>query len=350
MMIEPVELLKGLLERYSPTGQEGEVVAYLVEVMRSAGFTAYSDEVGNAVGVLGDGERQIMLLGHIDTVPGWIPVEQIGDRLNGRGAVDAKGPLACFVAAATLAGAAPGWQIVVVGAVGEEGDSRGARYLRDHVPAPYRVVIGEPSGWERITLGYKGSLWFNYIVWQTLAHTSGQAKTACEQAVQFWNSLSEWAQTYNASRQRVFDQVTPTLRGMRSTSNGFDETAQLHVNVRLPEDVIPSQVIAFLQSISAAGQIQIEDGIPAFRVEKNSPLVRAFLAAIRQQGGKPVFSLKTGTADMNLVGPAWNCPILAYGPGDSNLDHTPDEHIQVSEYLRSIEVLGQALRTMMQDA
>jgi LysW-gamma-L-lysine carboxypeptidase len=137
---------------------------------------------------------------------------------------------------------------------------------------------------------------------------------------------------------------------MRSTSNGFDETAQLHVNVRLPEDVIPSQVIAFLQSISAAGQIQIEDGIPAFRVEKNSPLVRAFLAAIRQQGGKPVFSLKTGTADMNLVGPAWNCPIVAYGPGDSNLDHTPDEHIQVSEYLRSIEVLGQALRTMMQEA
>jgi LysW-gamma-L-lysine carboxypeptidase len=41
---------------------------------------------------------------------------------------------------------------------------------------------------------------------------------------------------------------------------------------------------------------------------------------------------------------------VAYGPGDSNLDHTPDEHIQVSEYLRSIEVLGQALRTMMQEA
>ena len=40
-----------------------------------------------------------MLLGHIDTVPGRVPVRREGGRLYGRGAVDAKGPLACFVAA-----------------------------------------------------------------------------------------------------------------------------------------------------------------------------------------------------------------------------------------------------------
>ncbi len=46
---------------------------------------------------------------------------------------------------------------------------------------------------------------------------------------------------------------------------------------------------------------------------------------------------------MNLAGPAWNCPIATYGPGDSRLDHTPDEHIVLREYLSAVEVLTHAL-------
>jgi len=47
---------------------------------------------------------------------------------------------------------------------------------------------------------------------------------------------------------------------------------------------------------------------------------------------------------MNVVGPAWRCPILAYGPGDSSLDHTPEEHVELAEYLRAINVLELALQ------
>ena len=49
---------------------------------------------------------------------------------------------------------------------------------------------------------------------------------------------------------------------------------------------------------------------------------------------------------MNIVGPHWNCPILAYGPGDSSLDHTPDEHIDLDEYLRAIDVLTAVLERL----
>jgi LysW-gamma-L-lysine carboxypeptidase len=49
---------------------------------------------------------------------------------------------------------------------------------------------------------------------------------------------------------------------------------------------------------------------------------------------------------MNVVGPAWGCPIVAYGPGDSSLDHTPDEHIEVEEFLQGIAVLARALETL----
>jgi LysW-gamma-L-lysine carboxypeptidase len=85
---------------------------------------------------------------------------------------------------------------------------------------------------------------------------------------------------------------------------------------------------------------------PAYRAEKNTPLVRAFLSAIRKQAGSPGFTVKSGTSDMNITAPIWQCPTLAYGPGDSDLDHTPTEHILVSEYQRGVQVLAEVLRTI----
>jgi [amino group carrier protein]-lysine/ornithine hydrolase len=123
-------LLKNMLEIYSPSYQEAPLSAFLVEQMSSMGFEAYQDSVSNAIGVMGGGLKTIVLLGHIDTVPGKIPVELKDGALFGRGSVDAKGPMACFIASAcrlkneidTL-----GKRIVVIGAVEEEAaTSRGA--------------------------------------------------------------------------------------------------------------------------------------------------------------------------------------------------------------------------------
>jgi len=82
----------------------------------------------------------------------------------------------------------------------------------------------------------------------------------------------------------------------------------------------------------------------AVRLGKSNPLVRGFLGAIRAQGGTPGFKVKTGTSDMNVVASGgWECPMLAYGPGDSSLDHTPREHIDLDEYGRAIDVLTAVL-------
>jgi LysW-gamma-L-lysine carboxypeptidase len=62
---------------------------------------------------------------------------------------------------------------------------------------------------------------------------------------------------------------------------------------------------------------------------------------------KPGFKRKTGTSDMNVVAPVWRCPIVAYGPGDAALDHTPDEHLRLPEYRSAISVLGRALADLL---
>ena len=40
---------------------------------------------------------------------------------------------------------------------------------------------------------------------------------------------------------------------------------------------------------------------------------------------------------------AWQRPIVAYGPGDSSLDHTPNEHLPIDEYWKAVNVIKQTL-------
>lgn len=348
-----VQLLEELLQEYSPTLAERPAVESLAGWMQALDFAVDFDYEGNIIGSLGDGPREIVLLGHIDTVAGQIPVRREGDLLYGRGAVDAKGPLGCFTAAAVLAGARPGWRVTVIGAVGEEGDSRGAKMVRDSYTKsrlPDFCVIGEPSSWDHVTLGYKGSAWLEYRLERSLAHTAAQAESVCEGAVRFWNAVQAQKEVFNATRTKAFDQITTSLRQMHSSTDNFYETANLGFNLRLPPEVGVEEIYQVLSAFQEDGKLTLLDGIECYRAEKNTPLVRAFLASIRKAGGKPGFFVKTGTSDMNLVGPAWNCPILAYGPGDSSLDHTPNEHISIPEYLTAIQVLRSVLEDLQTGA
>ena len=70
------DTLVGLVSQYSPSGSERRAVEWLVQRMKALGYDeAFIDEAGNAVGVMGKGEKQVVLLGHIDTVAGEIKVE-----------------------------------------------------------------------------------------------------------------------------------------------------------------------------------------------------------------------------------------------------------------------------------
>jgi LysW-gamma-L-lysine carboxypeptidase len=162
--------LLGLVSQYSPSGAERPAVEWLVARMQSLGFDrAFIDDAGNAVGMLGDGPRQVILLGHIDTVPGEIAVRVEDGQLYGRGSVDAKAPLACFTDAVAHTGALPGWQFVVIGAVEEERDSQGARFVAPRYQPDF-AIIGEPNRWDRVSLGYKGSAWADLTVREDQFH------------------------------------------------------------------------------------------------------------------------------------------------------------------------------------
>lgn len=348
---EEIALLTGLLERNSPSEAEGPAAEYLVAQMSRLGFQAKVDEAGNAIGTIGSGAREVLLLGHIDTVDGHIPVRQEGDLLYGRGAVDAKGPLCAFVCAAARVSESipPGsCRITVVGAVEEEAaTSKGARHLLSRSATPAFVVIGEPSGWDRITLGYKGRLLVDYRLEREMSHTAGREGGACEELVGFWVRVRAFADAVNADRDRVFDRLDPSLRRVRSENDGLTESVVAMAAFRVPLDVDLNTLKAEVGALAAPATVKFYAEEVAFRAGKNTELARAFVTAIREAGGEPGYKVKTGTSDMNVVGPAWNCPIVAYGPGDSSLDHTPNEHISATEYARGIDVLARVLTALV---
>jgi LysW-gamma-L-lysine carboxypeptidase len=340
-----LELLTGLIGVPSVSGAEAEAVAWLCAAMAERGYAASVDGAGNAVGVRGTGPRELLLLGHIDTVPGTIPVRVTDGVLHGRGAVDAKGPLAAFVAAGARAQLPEGVRLSVVGAVGEEScGSPGASWLCAHYPAPAAVIIGEPSGWDGLVLGYKGSLGFSASVACPLTHSAGPAPTAPELAITFWLRLSAWLAEHNHDAPPGFETLDATLRGLESSCDGLTDRATLRGTFRLPPGVTSAWVRAQVHELAGAGvTFDWQPNAEAHRSDKRSPLVGPFLAAIRAAGGSPRIKVKTGTSDMNLVAPAWDCPIVAYGPGDARYDHTPDEQLPLADFAQGVSVLTTAI-------
>jgi LysW-gamma-L-lysine carboxypeptidase len=346
---EAVEFLKALVEIPSLSENETAAVSLMVDKMNGLGFSATIDEAGNAVGVrelwddAGEIKREIILLGHIDTVPGEIPVRIEDGKLYGRGSVDAKGPLATFLFAAARVELSPGTRIVVIGAVEEESASSKGALHATQIFNPDFCIIGEPSGWDSLTLGYKGRLLIDYFLRQEMSHTAGPQIGTAEQAIEWWNCLHAYVEAYNADRKGLFNQILPSLRDINTGSNGFYNTVEVKIGLRLPPafdlDLFKQEV----ESWAGEALLSVYGYAPAFQTDRSSPLVAVFNQVFRENGIRPHIKLKTGTSDMNIVGPIWNCPIAAYGPGNSLLDHTPNEHIKLEDYLLAITLLSRVL-------
>ena len=285
------------------------------------------------------------------------------DVLYGRGSVDAKGPLATFVAAGARLGAAwaraAGVRLVVVGAVEEEAaSSKGARFIAERFdgargagasrlrhrraqplgsrhdrlqgPAPDRPrgaarddPLGGPRGHRR--------------------HRRGRAVEPGRVVLRDVQRRPRQGLRSAAAQPALDQHAVGRPRGARHRVDRSAAAARVRSGAaavrRRRVGVEPRRRARFASPIAATSR--------RGAATRRNALVRSFLAAIRAQGdpeAQPAFVVKTGTSDMNVVGPVWRCPILAYGPGDSRLDHTPDEHVALDEYWSAVLVLERALR------
>jgi LysW-gamma-L-lysine carboxypeptidase len=354
----PVQLLTDMLKIYSPSGKEATISEFLIKEMPKLGFTVRKDGIGNVIGEIGQGEPTLLLCGHMDTIIGNLPVRMENNKLYGTGAVDAKGPLAAMIiAAATLAQESTlQAKVLLVGAVEEEATSKGIKnVIKQGLKADY-AIFGEPSGVENITIGYKGNLHLKITFKTETGHSSSPwfYENALEEAFDLWQHIKA---TYPSVEQQEspFRAVTACLVKMKGGkgSSKVPSESEMHVDIRVPPQLTARQVFSVFNNVIKQWQdanpkvhvkVAITDQNEAFEVAKNSLLVRSVSFAIRKVLNKQAMLLrKTGTGDMNILGRFMNIPIVTYGPGDSHLDHTKDEHIDVREYLQGIEVYKEAI-------
>ena len=131
-------------------------------------------------------------------------------------------------------------------------------------------------------------------------------------------------------------------------SSMIPSKCDMWLQLRIPPQFTPQQILNEVKkkveryqvtSPKVTVTVEMVDSTDPFEADRRSVLVRALAWAIRKTTlNYAAFSRKTGTGDMNVLGNALKIPVVTYGPGDSRLDHTPNEHIAIKEYVDSIQV------------
>ncbi|MGW7286564.1 M20/M25/M40 family metallo-hydrolase [Streptomyces sp. NPDC054847] len=332
-------LLTRLVSVPSVSGDEAELASFLAEWCQERGMRARVDEAGNLVATRGDGPRRLLLLGHLDTVPHHWPAEWREDELWGRGSVDAKGSLASFLEVLAHADIPEDGQLCAIGAVEEEiSSSKGAFHVRDTYPAD-AVVIGEPSGSRTLTLGYFGLFKLEVTASVPSGHSAGMdAVSAPDHLI---GALGE-------IRASVLAQAPDALSAVIdiSCATGREQNRATGIlNFRVPPTAdLEALRTAALGHVREGVEIEVLRATPGYAGGRSGPLVKAFTRAFADAGIRPRFVVKKGTSDMNTLATTWHdVPMVAYGPGDSSLDHTDEERIGGMEYRTARSLLADAV-------
>ena len=351
-----------ILKCYTPSGHESELASHLLENMKDhIGLkNVRIDSVGNVLGEIGSGSPVLLLCGHMDTVPGRRSVNLSDGLLYGRGAVDAKASLASMMMALSRFSKSKfDGKIIMACVVDEEGTGKGVKNLVQEGIEVDSAIFGEPSGIDKVTIGYKGRLGLRFLCETSSVHASApwMSNNAVERIFDLWKEI-EMQIAENHSKQK-FASTSASLTEINggSSHNVTPDRCEMTIDIRLPPGRSCSSILSDIEGIiskanrnessgtPASLSMKIEDATEPFEADKNSDIVRAIIrAGLSVRGKRPQLLRKTGTGDMNVLGNALGVPVVTFGPGDAHLSHTSEEFVSVDEYHMSIEL---CLRTMI---
>jgi succinyl-diaminopimelate desuccinylase len=354
--IDPVALASRLIACKSITPATGEVFDVLEEALASIGFTVYRFTLGeapdgpveNLYASRGTGAPHFGFAGHLDVVPpgdGWatdpfVPEIQ-GDLLYGRGAVDMKGGIAAFVAAAAGIQHDGTLSLIITG--DEEGPATwGTPAIMDWMAAhdirPDMILIGEPTSEARlgdiVKIGRRGSV----NLWVTVPGTQGHVAYPhrAENPIPGLASVILALETLdldegNDAFQPSNLEITAIETASRAT-NVIPGWARAQVNIRFNnlqrgEDLV--ELVRRTAAEAAPGAtVEAKISGEAF-LTPAGPIYEIVSAAIEEETGqKPRLSTHGGTSDGRFL--IALCPVVDFGLCNATM-HKLDEAAAVED-------------------
>jgi acetylornithine deacetylase/succinyl-diaminopimelate desuccinylase family protein len=374
-MHRAVEIAQDLIRIPSVTGSEDAVVAYLEEFLRARGFSVEIQPGANVVARLGHrgGRPSIILCGHHDVVPvgdlrNWT-VDPFGGQIRdgqvwGRGAADAKGPLAAFLAAIdtlTREALPDAAELIVVSVREETNDlaQRGIIHVLERGLRADVALVGEPTQLE-LCLGHRGRVDFAVETWGRTAHGSTP-----QHGVNAILHMTEVVRDLVAMRLPDRAPLGPgsqnvgVIRGGIQT-NVVPDRCRIEVDRRITGGETPDSVRAEVEAVLAAvrrrvpgleASVEVLVGYEPSVIPATDPLVELaaeVTAAVRGVAPRR-YHMQAHTDQEWLVNLA-GIPSLVLAPGDMALAHTPNEHAPVAELEAGAEIYTRLVRAVLDGA
>jgi succinyl-diaminopimelate desuccinylase len=327
------ELTARLVDIESVSGSEGPLADAIEAALRRLPHLAV-DRDGNAVVArtsLGRGQR-VVLAGHIDTVPvaGNLPSRTRAGILYGCGSCDMKAGVAVQLRLAALA-AEPARDLTYVFYDCEEVESERNGLLRLSRRRPELLrgdfaVLMEPTGGV-IEGGCQGTMRAEIRATGKRAHSarSWLGVNAIHEAARILDVL----RAYQA-REPDVDGVTyhEGLNAVRISGgvagNVIPDECVVTVNFRFAPDRSAADAEAHVREVFAGWEVAVTDAAGGARPGLADPAVASFVTAM---GGAPRAKLGwTDVARFDTLG----VPAVNYGPGDPQLAHRADEHVEIA--------------------
>lgn len=370
MSVDPIELASRLIACRSITPATGEVFDVLQQALEPLGFTVHrmvegeapDGPVENLYASRGNGGPHFGFAGHLDVVPpggGWasdpFDPDARGGLLYGRGAVDMKGSIACFVAACAAMPEHEGTISLIITGDEEGPATYGTPKLIEWMAArgirPDMILIGEPTSEDRlgdiVKVGRRGSV----NMWVTVPGVQGHVayphradnpipKLAAVVSALDALHLDDGNEQFQPSNLEITD-----VRTGNGATNVIPGHATIQLNIRFNNLQRGQDLVALVRRTA-------EEAAPGSTVEARisgeafltpvGPLYDIVSDAIEAETGiKPRLSTHGGTSDGRFLIAV--CPVIDFGLPNATM-HKLDEAASVDDLHALQRIYGRVLR------
>ncbi len=372
---DPVANLAALIRCPSVTPAEGGALTLLDTLLTPLGFAVErvmateegTPDVENLYARLGDQGPHLMFAGHTDVVPvgdetAWshppFAAEIAGGEMFGRGAVDMKGGIACFVAAIARHIEKHGKPVGSVSFLitgDEEGPSiNGTSKLLEWAAAKGETwdacVVGEPTNPDQlgdmIKIGRRGSLSGRIVVHGVQGHAAYPhlAENPLRGMLQLTQALMDPPFDHGTDNFQPSNLEVTTIDTGNAATNVIPSKATAAFNIRFNDtwtaETLRAEIIRRLDEAAADGALRPGrspvnyDIIWADRpshvfLTRNNALISSLSVAVAEVTGKePKLSTTGGTSDARFIKDY--CPVVEFGLVGQTM-HMVDERVVVAD-------------------